>query len=1187
MKKIIINGTTAAALTAYQFSEVCAIYPISPSSSISEYMDIYSAKKKANVLGNVVDIIQMQSEVGAIAAVHGALQTGVLSSTFTSSQGLLLMLPNLYKLRGEMLPSVIYVASRSIASRSLSIFCDHQDIYATRITGVPIVSAASVQEILDLAPAIHASSLQASSPFIFFFDGFRTGHETQKVEEYTQEMYNQFLNNDDLTKFRNRTMTPMDPDTRGTSEDESSFFQSIESQNFQNQLIIDSVKEQFKKVEKLTGRHYAPFVYNGAKNPKYVMIIMGSATEIAEETINNLNEKNDEYGVIKVHLYRPFSVKDFVNVLPKSVQKIVVLDRAKEWGANGEPLYLDTVATINENKDQFKKLDLIIGGRYGLSSKDFNPAMVKSCFDHLQSNNPFHSFTVGINDDMNMTSIKIDDSYIIEKSDEKSYLFWGLAGDGMVSAGNTITNFIGENSKDNVQVYVTYDSRKAGGITRSFLRVSPKQIKAPYYSQANNLILCSKDSFVLSIRSMLSTLGKNGIFLLNTQRTSQEIVEILPNRMKKQLADKNAKFYIIDAMKLSKEAGLGERMNTVIQMAFLYLISDEKKFNESKQTLKDIVEKTYGKKGQDIVEANFKAMDLVSKENLLEINVDPHWKKLLINEKPIDKNISYEEFTRLMNNMDGNDIPVSFFASEIKGKSLLDGKALNQDITFNLKRQMANNIPVWNPENCIQCSQCAFYCPHATIRAFQLTNEEIKNAPKSFPTIEQTNPANQKYRFAIHIDAENCVGCGLCSNICPGKGPDKKALKMTPAKEVAFKNVDLTNYLFKKVEYKTDGYSTDTIKGAALLYPYFEASGACAGCGETPYYRLLTQLFGKDMVIANATGCTSIYSGTYPFTPLTRDKDGLGPTWANSLFEDNAEFGFGMVSASSYKNNVLRETIIKNLDKAEPEFKEILQQYLIAQSREEQRNLRSQLLTWTKKTKVTELKLIDNFKDVLVKKSHWIIGGDGWSYDIGYSGIDHVVASGKDINILILDTEVYSNTGGQKSKSSQIASVEKFAFNGKDVVKKDIALILMQYKNVYIAKISLGMNPMQAIKALKEAESYDGPSVVICYCPCVEHGIKGGMFNQRLHSMQAVMTGYWQIYRHDPRLIDKNQNPFQLDFKNPNFENLQTFLMSENRFAILQKNNPSHAQELYTKLRASLEDKFKQVKFLSENYYGK
>jgi len=1171
-KKIIkaMTGAESAAHIAYKYSEFSAIFPISPSSVIAEEVEARSSVGEKNLLGRPVMVEQMQSEAGAAGCLHGAVQNGLLSTTFTASQGLLLMIPSLYKLKGQLLPSVFYVAARSLASRSLSIFCDHQDVYATRSTGTVIMSCHSTQQIMDLSPVAHAVALEGSTPVINFFDGHRTSAEVQKTTIHSDEELKKFISQEHLEKFRNRALTPYSPVTRGGSEDESTYFQSLEAQNQHNNNIINVAKKYYKIASKISGKEYAPFVYFGAKDATKVIVAMGSVTEALEEVVETLNHQGEKVGLLKVYLYRPFSIEDCYKSLPKTIEKIAVLDRTKEIGSAGEPLFLDIEAAISLNKSYFNVDPEVVGGRYGLSSKDVPPSHLKSVFDFLDSKNMHHNFTIGIIDDVTHLSIPLDESFKV-KSKSQSIKFWGLAGDGSVSASKSIAKIIGDYGNLYTQGYNGYDSRKAGGATWSFITYDKEPIRSTYYPVDSKYIICAEQSFLFSIHKLIDTLQVGGVFLLNTTFNKDDLIKVLPARLKKQLAEKKANLYIVDAIKLGKEVGMN-RFNTILQSAFFSLNEDIMSFESARNAMKDLAKKAYGKKGNEIVELNYKAIDHVTKNKLTKIEIDPEWANINVKESfKIPK--TNDEFVNIVNRMDGDKLPTSFFNNPLEGQSILDGTMIN-NVTFNQKRQLAKMVPKWIKENCIQCAQCSFYCPHATIRAFQLSDEDIKNAPSEVESLEQIMPQNKKYRFKIHVDAENCVGCGLCATVCPGKGPNKKALVMTPSNELAFKNVALTEYLYKKIEYKTEGYDVNTMKGAALLYPYFEGSGACPGCGEAPYYKLLTQLFGKEMIIANATGCTSIYCGTYPYTPFATDSDGQGPAWANSLFEDNAEFGFGMVMSSKFKRAKLAEILESHMDKAEPDLKKLIKTWFSTKTRYDHRRIRKEMISLLKSSKSPDLKKALEYKDYIVKPSHWIIGGDGWSYDIGYGGLDHVLASGEDVNVMILDTEIYSNTGGQKSKSTNLGAIAKFANKGKKVGKKNICRIFMTYENIYVARVSLGMNQMQVIKSFNEAESYEGPSIVLCYAPCIDHGIKGGMSQHRNHAMNAVMCGYWNIYRYDPRLIEKGENPLQLDYKTPNFDNLIPFLRNENRFDRLFREDEKSANEFAKQLKAKLKNNF-------------
>jgi len=1172
---VSMDGNEAAAYGSYAFTEVAGIYPITPSSPMAEHVDAWSAKGKKNIFGSLVKVVEMQSEAGASGAVHGALQAGSLATTYTASQGLLLMIPNIYKWVGELLPAVLHVSSRSLATRSLSIFGDHQDIYAVRQTGVTMICSHSVQEVADLAPLAHLVAIKAMAPVLHFFDGFRTSHEIQKVELQNYDDLEKLMDNKALEEFRKKALNPhTNPVTRGGNENDDIYFQGREAQNKHYEKVIEIADDYFKKISKLTGRNYAPFVYYGDKDATDIIIAMGSVTETISEVIDELVKKGRKVGLIKVHLYRPFSIEHLIKVLPSSVKRVAVLDRTKEVGSLGEPLYLDV---YNALKSSFKGVELVIGGRYGLSSKDVQPRQIKAVYDHLISKDPFHSFTIGINDDVTFKSLKEDKDFYVE-NDYTSCLFYGLGSDGTVSANKNSIKIIGDHTNLYSQAYFAYDSKKAGGATRSNLRFGKSPIRSTYYVKNADFISCSLDTYLFKY-DMLCNLRKGGAFLLNTTFSEKEIIEKLPNKFKKQLADKNAKFYIIDATHIAESIGMGRRTNTILQSAFFKLNPSIMSYEDAQKYMKEAVVKAYSKKGKEIVELNFKAIELGGTA-IKEIIVDPKWKALEIKEVITKSDDEYfSEYVKKIAELDGNDIPVSVFTKN----NIMDGTMKN-DITYQEKRTIASEVPMWNSSACIQCGRCAFVCPHATIRAFILNDREVENAPDIvkndlLPVMGGPNVKGLKYR--IQVSPENCVGCGLCVVECPTK-PENKALKMVDVKTQLIQG-EAADYLYKKIEYKSQYFPINNVKGASLLRPYFEVSGACAGCGETPYYRLVTQLFGKDMLIANATGCSSIYSGAVPSTPFATDENNEGPAWANSLFEDNAEYGYGMRVALNYKLETIKNIIESNLDECEKELQELLKKYLENQkSIKNGRDCKNEIIKLVKKSKSNGIKELLKYEDDIINKSVWIIGGDGWAYDIGYGGLDHVLASQENVNILVLDTEVYSNTGGQSSKSSQTGSIAKFAASGKKTAKKDLAAIAMAYQNVYVAQVAMGANPNQVIKALQEAESYDGPSIIIAYSPCIEHGIKGGLMNHQQTEKKAVECGYFPIYRYDPRLEDDGKNPLVIDCAEPNFKKFKDFVATEIRFSQLPIINPEHAEELIDLSRKYAEKRYNRLKNMSK-----
>ena len=1151
-----VDGNNAAALASYNFTEVAGIYPITPSTPMAELTDVYAAQGMTNFFGAKVKVVEMQSEGGAAGTVHGALQAGSYATTYTASQGLLLMIPNIYKWVGELLPAVLHVAARSIATRALSIFGDHQDIYAVRQTGVTMICSHSVQEVADLTPVAHLVAMDSEAPMLHFFDGFRTSHEIQNVEFVDEAEWKKLLPEEKIKKFRERALNPHGHAvTRGGAENGDIYFQGREAQNLHYEKVVEYADKYFAEATRLTGRPYAPFTYLGAPDAEYVIVAMGSVTEAIGEVLEVLLAEGRKVGLVKVHLYRPFSAKHLDKVLPKTVRRIAVLDRTKEQGATGEPLYVDVLSALS----QLGRQVAVFGGRYGLSSKDTQPNHLKVVYDFLQDK-PWHNFTISINDDVTKRSIPADENFFV-KEDYKSCLFYGMGSDGTVSANKSSIKIIGEATGQYAQAYFAYDSRKAGGVTMSHLRFGKNPIRSTYYINKAGFLSCSLDSYVYKF-DMLRHLKDNGTFLLNTNLDDEMLVKMLPNRIKYQLATKEARFFVIDANKLAEELGMGRHTNTILQASFFYLNQDILPYEEALKWMKDLAEKAYSRKGRDVVEKNFKAID-AGAEGLREVKVDPEWKKLvpLFNRKETGDEY-WDTFVAPIAALEGDDIPVSKFLDH----ELLDG-TMNNNITFNEQREIADKVPVWIKENCIQCNQCAFVCPHATIRAFLLTDEEIANGPQEVRDGEVIDafgpPAVKGLKYRIQVSPKNCVGCSICVVQCPGKGPEKRALEMVDAKS-QFYQEPAAQYLYKNIDYKGDIFPLNTVKGAGFLTPYMEVSGACAGCGETPYYRLVTQLFGKDMLVANATGCSSIYSGSTPLTPFCTDKNNDGVAWANSLFEDNAEFGYGMRLATDQKLGLITSIFSAQRDNVEPELADLIDKYLSnIKKRDLIRKLLPDLIAKIKVSSNDEVKEVLKYENDLLDKSVWIIGGDGWAYDIGFGGLDHVLASNEDVNILVLDTEVYSNTGGQSSKSSQAGSIAKFTASGKTQAKKNLATMAMVYGHVYVAQISLGANYMQTIKAIKEAEEYhDGPSLVIAYSPCVAHDIKGGLAVATSVQKRAVESGYFPIFRYDPRLVSQGKSPLTLDCKEPDFSKYREFLMQETRFSTLPTVNPEHAEDI-------------------------
>lgn len=1159
-----MDGNTATAHNAYAFTELSAIYPITPSSPMAEVVDVWANQGRKNIFGNVVKVAELQSEGGAAGAVHGALQAGTLATTFTASQGLLLMIPNIYKMVGECLPGVLHVSARALASRSLNIFGDHQDIYACRQTGVCMLASHSVQEAMDLAGVAHLAAIKASVPFIHFFDGFRTSHEIQKIEVFDTELYKDLIDYDALEAYRKRALNPhTNPVTRGGAENDDIYFQGMEARNEHYAKVPAIVAEYMEKISEITGRHYAPFTYYGAPDAERIIIAMGSITETAHETIDALMAKGEKVGMIKVHLYRPFAPEYMLKVMPSTVKKIAVLDRTKETGAMGEPLYLDVVAALKDRKDIE-----IIGGRYGLGSKDTQPCHVKAVFDHLKEDKMINGFTIGIEDDLTHLSLPADESFQIE-GDYTSCLFWGLGSDGTVSANKSTVKIIGDNTDQYAQAYFAYDSKKAGGVTRSHLRFGKSPIRSTYYINNADFISCSLDAYMFKY-DMVRNLKDGGTFLLNTTFSKEEIAHHMPNRMKAQLAKKHAKLYIINATKIAQEIGMGRRTNTILQSAFFALNEQIMPLETSLELMKAFAKKSYGKKGDAIVQLNYKAID-AGKDGMEEITVDPSWADL-----PYDANRKltgdeyFDNHVAVINALEGYDMPVSAFTKY----NLLDGSIRN-NVAFEEKRTIAVQVPTWHPENCIQCGICSYVCPHATIRPFLLTDEEVAAAPMEFDTLQAMGKGVENLKYRIQVSPANCVGCGLCAVECPGKAGNK-ALEMVDINE-KLDEEPLADYLFKHTEYKSEYFPTDTVKGSQFLMPYFEVSGSCPGCGETPYYKLVSQLFGRDMLVANATGCSMIYCSSTPSTPFVNDKNGEGVAWANSLFEDNAEYGYGMALAENYKQACILKTMEDNMENVDPQLKEAFEKYIeVHGNREAEREVSKMIKELAAQSDIADVKALADTD--LVSKSVWIVGGDGWAYDIGYGGLDHVLASDVNVNVLVLDTEVYSNTGGQSSKSSQAASIAKFAAGGKTTAKKDLGQIAMAYGHVYVASISMGANKNQTLKAIKEAEAYDGPSLILAYSPCAEHGIKGGLSNHQRTQAKAVECGYVDLYRYNPEA----EQPLTIDSKDPDYDKMLDFMMTETRFSQLPKLKGETAYEMFEKTKNDAMRRRRRLKALAE-----
>ncbi|MCP5106045.1 MAG: pyruvate:ferredoxin (flavodoxin) oxidoreductase [bacterium] len=1176
-KKATIDGNTAATHVAYAFSEIAAIYPITPSSGMGELADEWATDGLKNIFGQELEVIEMQSEGGAAGAVHGALSAGSLCTTFTASQGLLLMIPNMHKIAGEMMPTVFHVSARSLACQSLSIFGDHSDVMSVRNTGFGLMAAGSIQEVMDLGVVSHLASLESWVPFVNFFDGFRTSHEVQKVEMIDYDTMASMLDMKYVETFRERAMTPDNPVLKVGAQNPDVYFQGRETVNpfyTKNPAVIQKYMD---RLAKKTGRQYRLFDYFGAPDAEKIIIMMGSGAETAEETVNYLNKKGEKTGLVKVRLFRPFSVEALAKAIPASVKKITVLDRTKEPGAIGEPLYMDVVAALRNNKAE------IIGGRYGLSSKEFTPSMVKAVFDHMDGA-AFHGFTVGINDDVSQTSIPITEQIVTEPDDVKRCIFWGLGSDGTVGANKNSIKIIGDNTDMNAQGYFSYDSKKSGGITISHLRFGESEIQSPYLITKADFVAVHNPAYI-GRYDVLKELSDGGTFLLNSEWSNEEVFGRLTREMQETIIKKKIKFYNIDALKIAQDVGLGNRISTVMQAAF-FVISGILEEGKSIQLIKDSIKKTFERKGEDVVKMNWEAVDN-TKAALEQVKVpaavdgieESYRPKQLIPDgaEEFAKNV-IEKIMYLR----GDDIPVSHMP--------LDGKVPTGTCKLE-KRGIAPMVPHWISENCIQCNQCSLVCPHAAIRAKQIEPGKLSDAPATFKAIKSTSKNGRDLQFKIQVYTEDCTGCGNCGDICPvNKKGVKKALEFKTIQEEwdggERENAEFFDNLPDNI---LDGNKISMFKGSQFRKPLFEFSGACAGCGETPYVKLLSQLFGERMIVANATGCSSIYSGTFPTTPFTKSKAGRGPTWANSLFEDNAEYGFGMRLAVDANRKQLKWNVDQLLEKGTtPELTAALKKSMelwtdttddAHAAADAVRELLPAALKNAPGGTGAFIRKIIELGSYFVDKSVWCIGGDGWAYDIGYGGLDHVLASKRNLNVLVLDTEVYSNTGGQASKATPLSSVAKFASAGKRTNKKDLGLISMSYGHIYVASVCMGANMNQVVKAMLEAEAYDGPSIVIAYSPCIAHGIDMGKSLEE--EKKAVDCGYWSMYRYNPALLDEGKNPFIYETKEPKAD-MMDFLQGEVRYTTLKRQFPEVAESLFKQAVQFKKDKHEFYKKYSQ-----
>ena len=1169
-----MDGNNAAAWASYPFTDVAAIYPITPSSVMAEVTDQWSAKGQKNIFGQTVKVTEMQSEAGAAGTVHGSLSAGAFTTTYTASQGLLLMIPNMYKIAGELLPCVIHVSARCVASHALNIFGDHSDVYACRQTGFAMLCSSNPQEVMDLGAVAHLSTIKGRVPFIHFFDGFRTSHEIQKIETWDTETLAGMVDMDAVKAFRERAINPEHPVLRGTAQNPDIFFQAREACNKYYDELPEVVEEYMGKVNAILGTDYKLFNYYGAADAEHVIVAMGSVNDTIEETIDFLNAQGGKYGLIKVRLYRPFRADKLVEAIPSTVKKITVLDRTKEPGSLGEPLYLDVVAALRGTK--FNDAT-VYSGRYGLGSKDTTPAQIKAVYENTQK----ARFTIGINDDVTYLSLETGCPLDSAPAGTTACKFWGLGADGTVGANKNSIKIIGDHTNKYAQAYFAYDSKKSGGVTVSHLRFGDTPIKSTYLVNRADFVACHNQSYIDKY-DIVSDIKPNGTFLLNCQWDMDGLEKHLPGQVKRYLAQNNINFYTIDGVQLGKETGMGTRINTILQSAF-FKLADIIPFEDALKYMKDAATASYMKKGEDIVKKNHDAIDAGYKK-IVKIDIPDSWADAADTTMGMDKAVGdnktlidyVNNIQQPCNAQKGDSLPVSTFVD------MADGTFPQGSSAFE-KRGIAVNVPEWIPENCIQCNQCSYVCPHAVIRPVPMTPDELAAAPEGTKSAD-FRPALGDLKFTMTVSVLDCTGCGSCANVCPAKN---KALVLKPL-DSQEKQQAVFNY-GTKIQEKPEvleKFKPSTVKGSQFKQPLLEFSGACAGCGETPYAKLITQLFGERMYIANATGCSSIWGGSAPSTPYTTNKEGKGPAWANSLFEDNAEYGYGMFLAQNTLRTRVVDKVKNLLEKAEKaETKDAINEYL------ETLNCGKTNAAATKKLISTlencgceDAKDILAYKDYLSKKSMWVFGGDGWAYDIGFSGLDHVIASGENVNIFVFDTEVYSNTGGQSSKSTPTGAIAQLAAAGKEVKKKDLAGIAMSYGYVYVAHIAMGADYNQCIKAIEEAEAYDGPSLIIAYAPCINHGIKTGMATAQAEEKKAVQAGYWHLYRYNPTLKNEGKNPFILDSKAPNIDEYKDFLMGEVRYNALARQNPERAENLFNKAIENAKDRYDYLIRLSELY---
>ncbi len=1175
-KMVTLDGNTAAAHTAYHLSENITIYPITPSSPMGELADLWVFQGKENIWGAIPHVAEMQSEAGAAGAVHGSLQRGSLTTTFTASQGLLLMTPNMFKIAGELTPTVFHVAARTVATHALSIFCDHSDVMACRSTGFALLSAASVQEAMDFPLIAQAASLLSRVPFLHFFDGFRTSHEISKVKLLEKDEMKKMIDQELIYKHRARALSPEHPFIRGTAQNPDVFFQARESCNPYYDVCADITQKMMERFKEITGREYHLFQYEGDPQAESIIILMGSGCETVQETVEYLNRKGEKTGLIKVRLYRPFSMKHLWKSIPETVKKICVLDRTKEPGSFGEPLYIDILSAINEyvTENNLNRSIKVTGGRYGLSSKEFTPAMVKGVFEEIEKDSPSNHFTVGIYDDVNKKSIKYPEVFHIEPSERVRAIFYGLGSDGTVSANKSTIKIIGEETENYAQGYFVYDSRKAGSLTISHLRFGKEVIRSPYLIEKANFVGCHQFSF-LEKYDVLKYAEDQAVFLINSPYSADEVWKKIPQEIQKTIIEKKLKCFAINAYQIAKEAGLGVRINTVMQTAF-FLLSKILPEDVALEKIKQFIKKSYGEKGETIIKKNNQAVDM-AKESISEIHV-PSMADSAIHQKtpvPSEAPVFVQEVTGKMIAQQGDELPVSAFEA--------DGTFPSGTTKWE-KRNIAQEIPVWDPQTCIQCGNCVFICPHAVIRSKVYSDDLLAKAPKNFKSTESKIKTFKGSQFTLQVSPEDCTGCGLCVEICPAKNkkdPDKKAVNLMPIDPVREQEKKNWSFFQKLPLVDRSKLQLNRIRDLQFTLPLFEFPGACAGCGETPYLKLISQLFGDHMVIANATGCSSIYGGNLPATPWTYNQDGNGPAWSNSLFEDNAEFGFGMRLAIDQQKKYAILLLDKLKKDLEEEFVAELKETVQSDTPEieNQRKMIKKLAKKLRKIDREEARQLESVAESLVKKSVWIIGGDGWAYDIGYGGLDHVIAQPDNVNILVLDTEVYSNTGGQMSKATPLGAVAKFAAGGKPMAKKDLAMMAINYGNVYVAKIAIGADMNHTVKVFREAEAYQGPSLVIAYSPCVGHGydLRKGLKQQKA----AVLSGYWPLMRYNPELKNQNKNPFQLDCKPPSIE-LEEYIYAENRYRILTYSYPEIARKFYKEAQEEVLNRWKMYQKWAE-----